>query len=118
MKRVLSGLAAAIVAVAGISSASAADVGAAAPIPTPHWQHSAATADWSGCYAGVNVGGGTAHKQWNYGYYNGLDYDEDYGSHNASGFLAGGQIGCNLQADSWVFGIEGDLMWTPWKGDH
>src|SRR5262249_30462862 len=35
-----------------------------------------------------------------------------------SGWLAGGQIGCDLQVNSWVFGLEGSASATGIKGDE
>jgi outer membrane immunogenic protein len=40
------------------------------------------------------------------------------GSHEVSGFLAGGQIGFNWQAGNWVFGIEGQASWTNADDSH
>ncbi len=33
-----------------------------------------------------------------------------------SGGLAGGQIGCNYQVNTWVFGIQGDYDWSNASG--
>jgi outer membrane immunogenic protein len=37
-------------------------------------------------------------------------------SFNTSGGLAGGTVGCNYQAGSWVFGVEDDLSWINKQG--
>jgi outer membrane immunogenic protein len=53
---------------------------------------------WSGCYAGVNVGGAWAH----------IDEGTAVGgtlTANPAGVAGGGQIGCDIQFDQWVFGI-------------
>ncbi len=64
---------------------------------------------WTGCYAGGQVGGGWGQK----------DLNDSVGtvsaisgftsaSLNISGFMVGGQIGCDYQfASNWVVGIEG-----------
>ena len=37
--------------------------------------------------------------------------------HDLDGFVAGGQVGCNLwQRDRWVFGIEGQASWADMDG--
>lgn len=64
---------------------------------------------WTGCYAGAQVGGGWGQK----------DLNDSAGivspltgftsaNLNISGFMLGGQIGCDYQfASKWVLGIEG-----------
>ena len=61
---------------------------------------------WTGCYVGGNAGGLWAGSDWNDGVFG------DFGSGTASGAVGGAQIGCNYQAGSWVFGIQGDYDWT------
>jgi outer membrane immunogenic protein len=90
---------AAVFAMSGVASASAADLPARpilkAPPQVPAYS-------WVGFYAGVHVGGGWADKHW-------VDTTLaplDEGSHTARGWLAGGQVGYNMQAGAWVYGIE------------
>jgi outer membrane immunogenic protein len=75
---------------------------------------------WTGCYVGGNVGGGWGHKGF-------TDDDLTPGippfipassaSANTSGWLAGGQVGCDYQfATNWVAGIEGAGSWANIKG--
>ena len=64
---------------------------------------------WTGCYIGANAGGLWATKDWS-----GLDASS---SADVSGGLAGGQVGCNYQVTTWVFGIQGDFDWTNASGD-
>jgi outer membrane immunogenic protein len=92
------------------TSASAADMPIKAA-PAPAYQ-------WSGCYVGLNVGGGATGSNFTTGvdpgtYLVGTDpatvaYDGT-GSHGGDGLLAGGQAGCNWQSGLAVFGVEGDF---------
>jgi|PersoiStandDraft_1058852.scaffolds.fasta_scaffold34905_2 outer membrane immunogenic protein len=87
----------------GAQVASAADMPVKArpmaPVPVAY--------NWTGCYVGGNVGGLWARKDWN------LDpTGTPIGSNDPSGFLGGGQIGCNYQVSTFVFGIQGDYDWT------
>jgi outer membrane immunogenic protein len=54
---------------------------------------------WTGCYAGVHAGGGWMGASNNGSFYGG-------------GGVAGGQLGCNLQAGAIVWGIEGEAAWS------
>lgn len=94
----------------GSRAAIAADMPMKAP-ETPPYQ-------WSGCYLGANVGGGTSGT--NFGstvdpgsYLAAADAATVSGSGgggaNADGLLAGGQAGCNLQSGTLVLGLEGDF---------
>jgi outer membrane immunogenic protein len=78
----------------------------AAPLPV---------VSWTGCYVGVNAGGGSANKHF-------TDPTTtpftELGSHRATGAVAGGQIGCDYQAGVWVFGVQGMFDGTSIKGDH
>jgi outer membrane immunogenic protein len=102
--------------------ASAADM----PVKAPIYKAPAAVVayNWSGCYVGANAGwirnDSTLHVQPTGRY---LDLPgafapallafvtQDYPAHGSSG-TAGGQVGCNVQRERWVFGIEGDFNWT------
>jgi outer membrane immunogenic protein len=78
-------------------SASASTAFAAAPAPSGY--------AWTGCYVGANAGyGGAFHS-----YTDPLaaPADADIGNHNATGFLGGGQAGCDYQYANWVFGLQG-----------
>jgi len=94
----------------GARAAIAADMPLKAP-EAPAYQ-------WSGCYVGVNLGGGTSGT--NFGstvdpgtYLAAGDAATVSGSGgggaNANGVLAGGQVGCNLQSGTLVYGLEGDV---------
>jgi outer membrane immunogenic protein len=58
---------------------------------------------WTGLYVGASVGYGWSDIDWTE---TGPDFN---GSHSGEGWLAGGQIGYNLQAGRFVYGIEGDF---------
>jgi outer membrane immunogenic protein len=58
---------------------------------------------WSGLYIGANVGYGWSDVDWQDGF--------GPASHNGEGFLAGAQIGYNVQTGQFVFGVEAD-----WSG--
>lgn len=101
MKRFVTG-AVALSAVGLANLASAADMPLKAPplVAPPVFS-------WTGCYIGANGGGLWAHKDW---------YDHRsqtlLTSQDLSSGMFGGQIGCNYQVSSWVFGIQADYDWT------
>jgi outer membrane immunogenic protein len=74
--------------------------------------------NWTGCYVGLNGGGAAGGSNFTSGVDAGshLTAPSDLalaggigtGSANDSNFIAGGQIGCNLQTGALVFGLEGD----------
>ncbi len=84
---------AALATMAPIIAAQAAD----RALPTPQ----AAPYNWTGCYIGVQGGLMVLYDHWAY-------------AHEAGG-LAGGQIGCNHQKGSLVFGIEAEGWWSDIK---
>jgi outer membrane immunogenic protein len=69
---------------------------------------------WTGCYIGGNVG-------WGWGTKTASAQDLAPGisvSGDTSGWLGGGQLGCDLQlASSWVIGVEGRASAANIKGD-
>jgi outer membrane immunogenic protein len=74
----------------------------------------AAVYDWSGFYVGLNVGGASSHDCWD----NVNIVVVREGCHNATGALAGGQIGFRWQSGAWVFGVEGQGDWASLKGSN
>jgi outer membrane immunogenic protein len=110
MKKFLLGLAA-LVALA--APASAADLAARPYAKAPPMI--AALYDWSGFYIGANGGWGSSRKCWDIynpaGVFGGND-----GCHDATGGVAGGQIGYRWQTGAWVFGVEGQGDWADLKG--
>jgi len=110
MKRLFLGSVALVALSLGTSAGFAADkrVPAYAPPPPP-----APVYTWSGCYAGASAGTSNGSSQ----HFTtagstvvspslaGSPITESF---DLSGFIGGGQLGCNWQWGAWVFGIEGD----------
>jgi outer membrane immunogenic protein len=69
--------------------------------------------NWSGAYIGAQGGYGWGHKEWR-----GIGAGPNDGKYDVNGWLAGGTVGVNAQAGVFVFGVEGDLMWTDIKGNQ
>lgn len=79
----------------------------------------AAISDWSGFYIGLNAGGGSAHSCWtNTAGPGGTPTNVGEGCSNASGGLAGGQLGYRWQTGGWVFGVEAQGDWAGFKGSN
>ncbi|MHC2173934.1 outer membrane immunogenic protein [Bradyrhizobium diazoefficiens] len=96
--------------------ASAADL-AARPYTKAPPPMVAAIYDWSGFYIGINGGGGSAHKCWDFVTpVTGVLIGE--GCHNATGGTVGGQVGYRWQSANWVFGLEGQGNWADFSGDN
>jgi outer membrane immunogenic protein len=120
MKKLL--VAAAGTLVLGLSApASAADLAARPYTKAPPMV--AAIYDWSGFYIGINGGGGSSHKCWDFvdatGVVTGVPGAlAAEGCHNAVGGTVGGQIGYRMQSGQWVFGIEGQGNWADFSGDN
>lgn len=70
--------------------------------------------DWTGFYIGANGGWGSSRNCWDQtpgGVFLGAD-----GCHDATGGVAGGQIGYRWQYGPWVFGLEAQGDWADLKG--
>ncbi len=65
--------------------------------------------DWSGFYAGLNLGYGVASDPINMTF-TPISEGGEQPTLAPSGWLGGGQLGYNFQAASWVFGVEGDIQ--------
>ncbi len=114
MKKILLG-AFGLAAVSMSAPAVAADL-AARPYTKAPPPMVAAIYDWTGFYIGLNGGGGSSHKCWDFVPVVGAVVRE--GCHDATGGTVGGQIGYRWQASSWVFGIEGQGNWADFKGSN
>jgi len=103
---------AATVSLAVVSTAAAAaDMPLKAPPSPPVYQ-------WTGCYIGINGGAGASSSNFNANvgvgtYLTGSDPAtvgaDGGGSANQTKLAGGGQLGCNWQINTVVFGIEGDF---------
>ena len=87
-----------------------------APPPAP------ALYSWTGFYVGLHGGGAWSDKDWFYPCTatNLLlpPCGVAQGGHNATSWLAGGQVGFNYQVGQWVWGIEAEFSATELKEGH
>jgi outer membrane immunogenic protein len=76
----------------------------------------AAVYNWSGFYLGANGGYGSSHKCWDQtaGFAPGVAE----GCHDATGAVAGGQIGYRWQSSAFVFGLEAQGDWADLSGGN
>ncbi len=80
---------------------------------------------WTGCYIGVNAGGawGRMREDWDP---NPAGFPTSgpsliangSGSYDGDGWVGGGQIGCNWQTQSIVWGVEGDIDYSGLTGSR
>jgi outer membrane immunogenic protein len=70
--------------------------------------------DWGGFYVGANGGWGSSRHCWDALAPNGTSFAD--GCHNATGAVAGGQIGYRWQSSAWVFGVEAQGDWANLRG--
>jgi outer membrane immunogenic protein len=108
-------LAVAVLLAGGSSVAVAADMPTKAPATPAAYQ-------WTGCYAGINGGAGAGASNFDSSvgagtYLTGTDpftvARNGGGSHNNTTYAVGGQVGCNYQMGTVVFGLEGDYDYLP-----
>jgi outer membrane immunogenic protein len=67
---------------------------------------------WTGCHAGVNLGGASSADT-----NTGLSGNSR--SFSSPGFVGGGQVGCDYAfAPGWVAGVEGRAAWTSLTNSH
>src|SRR5438874_9800304 len=116
MKKILLG-AMALVVLGLAAPASAADL-AARPYTKAPPPIVAAIYDWSGFYIGANGGWGSSHKCWDITNFIGTPEAFREGCHDATGGVAGGQIGYRWQSAAWVFGLEAQGDWANLKGSN
>jgi outer membrane immunogenic protein len=111
MKRLLLGTAMALAMGAGASAADLPPMPGPGPVyskgPSPMW-------NWTGCYVGGNIG---------FGWQNNSAFDDgafaDTGSDTGTGFVGGGQVGCDYQFwGPWVVGIQGMFDGAGVNGSH
>jgi outer membrane immunogenic protein len=98
-------------------AASAADLPARAAPYTKAPAIVAPIYDWSGFYIGLNAGGASSHECFTITSVAGAALNPNSeGCHNATGALAGGQVGYRWQMTNWVFGLEAQGDWANLKG--
>ena len=85
----------------------------APPPVAPAWS-------WTGCYVGGHAGGLRANStEWVVRTPGNLFFGRSLGGHAATGWVGGGQAGCDYQfAGGFVIGIQGDYDWTNANGSH
>jgi outer membrane immunogenic protein len=93
--------------------ASAADMAVkAAPPAAPAY-------NWTGCYIGGNAGGGWTTVDTVRASQDTIGAAfADYGREKDSGFIGGGQAGCDFQTGNLVFGVGGTFDFGNIKGSH
>jgi outer membrane immunogenic protein len=74
--------------------------------------------DWSGFYVGADGGGGWSRKCWDVTSFLGPVVPFREGCHDATGGVAGGQVGYRWQTANWVFGLEAQGDWADLKGSN
>jgi outer membrane immunogenic protein len=75
--------------------------------------------DWSGFYLGLNGGGASSRECLTITSVAGAAVTPNSeGCHNATGGVAGGQIGYRWQSSAWVFGVEAQGDWADLKGSN
>jgi outer membrane immunogenic protein len=108
----------------GTGSAFAADLAARPYTKAPVM--AAPVFSWTGCYLGAHGGYGWGRNRNSFGDavladegFDGTGAEFSDQSHDTSGGVAGGQIGCNYQfASNWVVGVEGEFAWSGIRGSH
>jgi outer membrane immunogenic protein len=75
--------------------------------------------NWSGCYIGGNAGGGWTRMDTSRVLdATGATANADYGRENDSGFIGGGQAGCDFQTGNLVMGVQGQFDFGNVSGRH
>jgi outer membrane immunogenic protein len=101
-----------------VTPASAADL-AARPYTKAPPPMVAPIYDWSGFYIGANAGGGFSHRCLDVVATGAFGFAGAEGCREASGGIAGGQIGYRWQtASSWVFGVEAQGDWANLRNSN
>jgi outer membrane immunogenic protein len=101
--------------IAMVGSASAADIAAGPYKAAPVYVSPAY--DWSGFYIGGNGGWGSTRNCWDNLTSAGAFFASE-GCHDATGGVAGGQLGYRWQTGGWVFGLEGQGDWADLSGSN
>jgi outer membrane immunogenic protein len=104
-----------LLALGATGAASAADLAVKArPVVAP-----VMATPWTGCYVGGNVGGGWTRIDTTRVQTDLVTPDfANYGRENDSGFVGGGQIGCDFQTGNLVLGVQGMFDYANINGRH
>lgn len=76
---------------------------------------------WTGCYGGVNIGGGASPKtirDTNGTFSTFVPVGGNLGSHTARGVVGGGQLGCDYELGPLVVGLQGIFDASGMKGNN
>jgi outer membrane immunogenic protein len=95
-------------------------VALACSIATSAFAAPPAVYNWTGFYAGANVGyswGNSSTSQYFSDSVSGVFLSTTNNSFDMNGAIGGGQAGYNWQRMNWVFGIEGDLQASGQRGN-
>lgn len=106
-------LLAAVSTIAVTQVASAADLPVKAPVYKAPVM--APMYNWTGFYVGLNAGYSWGHQDNSLVTTTGVTLLSN--SDHLNGFIGGGQIGYNWQANQWVFGLEADFQGSGQKAD-
>jgi outer membrane immunogenic protein len=111
-------LVAVLAASIGVTSAMAADLPARTYTKAPVYVDPGY--NWSGFYAGANIGYSWGRSSDTSTLANGVGTPlfASAGSSNLDGVVGGGQIGYNWQRQNWVFGLEADIQDTDERGSR
>jgi outer membrane immunogenic protein len=113
------GLAGALIFAAGVQ-AFAADLPPAPPppprAPATYVPPAPPVYNWGGIYVGINGGGAFGTSNWSDPNNPALDGSGSTGDFDTSGWLVGGTLGFNFQADQLVFGLEADVDYSTITG--
>lgn len=107
------------VAVAAMLGIGAGGVASAADLAVKAPRAAIPLYNWTGCYIGGNVGGGWSKMDLTRSQIDTAPptpVQDNFGSSKGSGFLGGGQVGCDFQTTNLVFGIEGQFDFGSVKG--
>jgi outer membrane immunogenic protein len=84
------------------------------PVKAPRAPAAIVAHTWSGCFVGGHAGGLWSRTTWTNATVPFVG--EPISSNDPSGVVLGGQVGCDYQTGSFVFGIQGDGAWTDASG--
>ncbi len=97
----------------------ATGVASAADLPLKAKPLTAPVYNWTGCYVGGDVGGAWTRTDTFRASQDTIGAAfANYGRENDSGFIGGGQAGCDFQTTNLVFGVQGTFDFGSIKGSH